>query len=160
MRTKVTLCTETLSPATSWCREKSDDAETVKAVDFGIAPNSTGVDEFNPADSGLRQAKFSGSPLYMSPEQMHRCGRRPPKRSIFNGLLFMKHSPARHCLWESRHFRPRRNIKRDKAPSLKEASLGTSYPYVLEEIIGKLLEKDPNNRYQSAKAVAKRSDST
>ena len=43
----------------------------------------------------------------------------------------------------------------EKPLSLKEASLGTQYPQALEEIVSKLLEKDPNERYQTANALAK-----
>lgn len=39
--------------------------------------------------------------------------------------------------------------------SLKEASLGMQYPEELELIIAKLLEKDPNHRYQTGEALAK-----
>ncbi len=42
----------------------------------------------------------------------------------------------------------------EKAPSLKEASMGKDFPPLFEQIIAKMLTKNANDRYQSLSQVA------
>lgn len=142
-----------IKPSNIMVSRKVDGLETVKVVDFGIA-KLTGVDEFN-QQTLTKTGEIFGSPLYMSPEQC--TGVAVDHRSdLYSlGCVFYETLTGAPPFMGESALSTMMKHQGDKALSLKEASLGTSYPYVLEEIIGKLLEKDPNNRYQSAKALAK-----
>ncbi|MCC7527216.1 MAG: protein kinase [Candidatus Melainabacteria bacterium] len=142
-----------IKPSNIMVSRKSDDTETVKVVDFGIA-KLTGVDEFN-QQTLTKTGEIFGSPLYMSPEQC--TGIAVDHRSDLYSLgcvLYETLTGAPPFIGESA-LSTMMQHQGEKPLSLKEASLGTHYPYILEEIVCKLLEKDPNNRYQTAKALAK-----
>ncbi len=142
-----------IKPSNIMVSRKSDDTETVKVVDFGIA-KLTGIDEFN-QQTLTKTGEIFGSPLYMSPEQC--TGIAVDHRSDLYSLgcvFYETLTGAPPFIGESA-LSTMMQHQGEKPLSLKEASLGTHYPYILEEIVGKLLEKDPNNRYQTAKALAK-----
>jgi len=121
-----------------------------KIVDFGIS-KLAGADE---KQALTRTGEVFGTPLYMSPEQC--AGSKIDKRSdiyslgcvMFEALTgsapfvgptaletMMKHTHA-------------------QLPTMKEASLGTEFPGALENIIAKMLARDPKDRYQSCLEVA------
>lgn len=142
-----------IKPSNIMVSRKSDDTETVKVVDFGIA-KLTGVDEFN-QQTLTKTGEIFGSPLYMSPEQC--TGIAVDHRSDLYSLgcvFYETLTGAPPFIGESA-LSTMMQHQGEKPLSLKEASLGTHYPYILEEIVGKLLEKDPSNRYQTANALAK-----
>ncbi len=94
-----------------------------------------------------------GTPAYMSPEETGRTNRRPDQRSDLYSLgvmLFelltgtLPFSASEPLDWAHRHL-----TTRPPKPSLRNGGL----PEQLDAILLKLLEKDPDNRYQSAKAV-------
>ncbi|MBW9113922.1 AAA family ATPase [Rhizobium cauense] len=94
-----------------------------------------------------------GTPAYMSPEETGRTNRHPDQRSdlyslgvtlfeLLTGTLpFFASDPLD---WAHRHL-----ATRAPKPSLRSDGL----PEQLDAILLKLLEKDPDHRYQSAKAV-------
>jgi serine/threonine protein kinase len=142
-----------IKPSNIMVSTKSDGTETVKVVDFGIA-KLTGIDEFN-QQTLTKTGEIFGSPLYMSPEQC--TGTAVDHRSDLYSLgcvFFETLTGAPPFIGESALSTMMKH-QSEKPLSLKEASLGTQYPFVLEEIVRKLLEKDPNDRYQSASALAK-----
>ena len=128
------------------------ESESVRVVDFGIA-KLTGVDEFN-QQTLTKTGEVFGSPFYMSPEQCmglpvdHRC-------DLYSlGCVFYETlTSAPPFMGESALSTMMKHQNEIQLP-LKEASMGMSYPALLEEIISKLLEKDPANRYQSAGQLA------
>ncbi|MBA3857307.1 MAG: hypothetical protein C0507_10410, partial [Cyanobacteria bacterium PR.3.49] len=128
------------------------ESESVRVVDFGIA-KLTGVDEFN-QQTLTKTGEVFGSPFYMSPEQCmglpvdHRC-------DLYSlGCVFYETlTSAPPFMGESALSTMMKHQSEIQLP-LKEASMGMSYPALLEEIISKLLEKDPANRYQSAGQLA------
>ncbi|MBB3659455.1 putative ATPase/signal transduction histidine kinase [Rhizobium sp. BK650] len=94
-----------------------------------------------------------GTPAYMSPEETGRTNRRPDQRSDLYSLgvtLFelltgtLPFSASEPLDWAHRHL-----TTRPPKPSLRYRGL----PEQLDAILLKLLEKDPDLRYQSAKAV-------
>ncbi len=114
----------------------------------------TGVDEFN-QQTLTKTGEIFGSPLYMSPEQC--TGIAVDHRSDLYSLgcvFYESLTGAPPFIGES-VLSTMMQHQGEKPLSLKEASLGTQYPHILEEIVSKLLEKDPNNRYQTANALAK-----
>lgn len=144
-----------IKPSNIMVSSKGSDnqTETVKVVDFGIA-KLTGVDEFN-QQTLTKTGEIFGSPLYMSPEQC--TGIAVDHRSDLYSLgcvFYETLTGAPPFLGESALSTMMKH-QGEKPLSLKEASLGTQYPQVLENIVAKLLEKDPANRYQTANALAK-----
>ena len=126
--------------------------ELVKIVDFGIA-KLTGVDEFN-QQTLTKTGEIFGSPLFMSPEQC--MGLSVDLRSDLYSLgcmLYESLTGAPPFIGESALATM---MKHQSEPplSLKQASMGIDFPRELERIVAKLLEKDPNNRYQNASLLA------
>ena len=121
---------------------------TVKVVDLGIA-KLTGIDEFN-QQTLTRTGEIFGSPLYMSPEQC--LGIAVDNRSDLYSLgcsMYEALTGAPPMIGESALSTMMKH-QSDKPLSLKEASLGLQFPYEMETIVAKLLEKDPNQRYTNA----------
>lgn len=128
------------------------DEELVKIVDFGIA-KLTGADEFN-QQTLTKTGEIFGSPLFMSPEQC--MGLNVDLRSDLYSLgcmLYEALTGAPPFIGESALATM---MKHQSEPplSLKEASMGIDFPKELERIVAKLLEKDPNSRYQNASLLA------
>lgn len=126
--------------------------ELVKIVDFGIA-KLTGADEFN-QQTLTKTGEIFGSPLFMSPEQC--MGLAVDMRSDLYSLGCMFYEAltgAPPFIGESALATM---MKHQSEPplSLKEASMGIDFPVELERIVAKLLEKDPNKRYQNASLLA------
>lgn len=131
---------------------QENEQETVKVVDFGIA-KLTGIDEFS-QQTLTKTGEIFGSPLYMSPEQC--MGIAVDHRSDLYSLgcvLYESLTGAPPFMGESALSTMMKH-QNDKQLSLKEASLGIEFPSGLQHIIDKLLEKNPSDRYQSAKALA------
>ncbi|MBC7999934.1 MAG: serine/threonine protein kinase, partial [Leptolyngbya sp.] len=134
-------------------KNKVSGGEIVKVVDFGIA-KLTGVDEFN-QQTLTKTGEIFGSPLYMSPEQC--MGTALDHRSDLYSLgcvFYEALTSAPPFLGESALATMMKH-QGETQLSLKEGSLGIQYPEELELIIAKLLEKDPNHRYQTGEALAK-----
>lgn len=128
------------------------DEELVKVVDFGIA-KLTGADEFN-QQTLTKTGEIFGSPLYMSPEQC--MGIAVDHRSDLYSLgcvLYETLTGAPPFIGDSALSTMLKHQSESQL-SLKEASLGDDFPQAIETIIEKLLEKDPDRRYQSANRLA------
>ena len=126
--------------------------ELVKVVDFGIA-KLTGADEFN-QQTLTKTGEIFGSPLYMSPEQCmglpvdHRC-------DLYSlGCVFFEALTGTPPFFGENALATMMKHQSDPPPPLKQASMGIDFPEELEEIIRKLLEKDPARRYPSANVLA------
>lgn len=127
---------------------------SVKIVDFGIA-------KFAQSEGGDIQAltktgEIFGSPFYMSPEQC--TGDRVDHRADIYSLgcvLFEALTGAPPCVGDNA-LSTMMQHQTAKIPSLKEASMGLDFPAELERIVAKMLEKNPDNRYQKLGIVAHR----
>lgn len=132
--------------------KSEEEAEIVKVVDFGIA-KLTGVDEFN-QQTLTKTGEIFGSPLYMSPEQC--MGTAVDHRSdLYSlGCVLYEALTSAPPFWGESALSTMMKHQSEVQASLKEASLGMHFPAGLERIVHKLLEKDPQNRYQSASQLA------
>lgn len=142
-----------LKPSNIMLVRKSDtEQELVKVVDFGIA-KLTGVDEFN-QQTLTKTGEIFGSPLYMSPEQC--IGTAVDHRSdLYSlGCVFYEALCSAPPFFGDNALSTMMKHQTESPLSLKEASLGLEYPSGLEEVITNLLEKEPQNRYQSANQLA------
>ncbi|CAN5573552.1 hypothetical protein BH11CYA1_BH11CYA1_20790 [soil metagenome] len=125
----------------------------VKLLDFGIAKLLD--DDDNTMQSLTKTGEALGTPLYMSPEQIQ--SRKIDYRSDLYSLGCVMYS----CLTGAPPFVGEHKFQTmdlhltEKPASLKEASLGLDFPIELEQLVMRLLEKAPADRYQSADAVRK-----
>lgn len=130
-----------------------NERESVKVVDFGIA-KLTGMDEFN-QQTLTRTGEIFGSPYYMSPEQ---CMGLPVdhRSDLYSlGCVFYETLTSAPPFMGETALSTMMKHQSEKQLSLKEASMGANYPAVLESVIEKLLEKEPDKRYQSAQHLAR-----
>lgn len=126
--------------------------EGIKLVDFGIA-KLTGIDEFN-QQTLTKTGEIFGSPLYMSPEQC--TGTMVDHRSdLYSiGCVFYDLLTGAPPFIGENALSTMMKHQTEIPLSLKEASLGANFPPEVEQIVAKLLEKDPNRRYQTGNALA------
>jgi serine/threonine protein kinase len=127
----------------------------VKIVDFGLAKfggkTSTGVDT---EAAPVANLQLQGSPPYMSPEQFQTND--VDYRSdiySFGCTLFEALTGVPPFIGESALVLSMKHIN-EPPPSLTQASMGRDFAPELEMIEGRLLAKDPNQRYQDMKVVA------
>lgn len=124
---------------------------TVKIVDFGIAR----IVHLDPEEglSMTRTGEIFGSPFYMSPEQC--LGQKVDNRSDLYSLgctLFEALTGLPPFSGESALVTMMKH-QSEEPLSLKEATLGQSFPSDLEKVLKKLLAKKPEERYQSASDI-------
>lgn len=120
----------------------------VKLVDFGIA-KLTGQDNFNQLTL-TRTGEIFGSPLYMSPEQC--AGIAIDHRSdlySFGCVMYECLTGAPPIIADNA-FSTMIKHQNEVPVSMREASLGITFPNASELIVAKLLEKSPAQRYQNA----------
>jgi len=132
--------------------KSENEPESVRVVDFGIA-KLTGVDEFN-QQTLTKTGEIFGSPFYMSPEQC--MGLAVDHRSdLYSlGCVFYEALTSAPPFMGESALATMMKHQNDLQLPLKEASMGMRYPAQLENIISKLLEKEPDKRYQSAEQLA------
>lgn len=132
------------------CSTDTEDAQgvLVKVVDFGIA-KLTGHDEFN-QQTLTKTGEIFGSPLYMSPEQClgSTVDRRCDLYSL--GCVMYEALTGAPPLVGENALATMMKHQTEIPVSLKEASMGVEFPEKMEQIVAQLLEKQPENRYQSA----------
>ncbi len=126
---------------------------SIKVLDFGIAKLTS--HEEGEIQALTRTGEIFGSPLYMSPEQC--SGAAVDQRSdiyslgcvLFEALTgvppHMGHNSLTTML---RH-------QSERAPTLKEASLGREFPSGLEQILARMLTKAPDDRYADLSSVSR-----
>ncbi len=125
---------------------------SVKIVDFGIA-KFTQVEK-NDIQALTRTGEVFGSPLYMSPEQ---CTGSPVdlRSDIYSlGCVFFEALTGTTPFVGVNALTTMMQHMGEKAPTLKEASMGKDFPPLLEQIIAKMLTKNVSERYQSLAHVA------
>ncbi len=123
---------------------------TPKICDFGIAKVQFADDSFMMLTS---TGEIFGTPLYMSPEQC--TGGVVDSRSDIYSLGCMLFE----ALTGAPPFRGRNPLEimmqhgTAAIPSLKEVSLGESFPPALEKVLAKMLAKQPEARYANCEDV-------
>ncbi|MBS1957580.1 MAG: serine/threonine protein kinase [Cyanobacteria bacterium SZAS-4] len=123
-----------------------------KIVDFGIA-------KLNSADGThamtlTATGDIFGTPLYMSPEQCMGTGVDGRSDIYALGCMLFETITGAPPFGGNNPLEIMMQHNTAVMPSLKEASLGESFPPALEKVIGRMLAKDPRERYQDCAAVA------
>jgi serine/threonine protein kinase len=125
----------------------SGDYREVKIVDFGIAKV---LDTVEGEQKLTQTGEIFGTPLYMSPEQS--AGKMLDARSDLYSLgcvLFEALTAIPPLVGESAITTIIKH-QNEVPPTLREASLGKKFPAALEQLVTKLLAKQPDQRYQTA----------
>ncbi len=122
---------------------------SIRIVDFGIA-------KLVQSDEGQIQeltktGEIFGSPLYMSPEQCK--GDTVDARSdIYSlGCVMFECLTGSPPFWGDSAMSTMLKRLSEEPPTLKEGSLGKEFPSLMEKIVRRCLEVDPDNRYQTMK---------
>lgn len=140
-----------LKPSNILLGSGKDGVEDVRIVDFGIAKM---LEDDSGAGMRLTQTgEVLGSPLYMSPEQC--SGDRADQRSDIYSLGCAMFEALTGCppLQGETALATLLKHQQEKPPTLAEGSLGQSFPENLEEIVARMLAKDPEARYQTMREV-------
>ena len=122
----------------------------VKVLDFGLVKlPGTAADSSRPTtQAGFRG--FEGTPQYMAPEQARKVF--DPRRDVYSlGVVLFQMATGRRPFDEPQSGRLSNAILH--APLTPPTTLQPGLNPELERIIVKCLERDPENRYQSAKEV-------
>jgi len=140
-----------LKPSNVMLFQRADKQLQVKILDFGIA-KITGKDTLNTMTL-TGTGEIFGSPLFMSPEQCF--GRTVDLRSDLYSIgcaLYQVLTGAPPFAGESALSTMMMHLEGEPL-SLKQASLGKDFSPGIEKVTMKLLEKLPDNRYQTASDV-------
>lgn len=120
-------------------------------IDFGIAKLDVGEET---AQSLTQTGEVFGTPLYMSPEQC--SGKKIDNRSDIYSLgcvLFEALTGAPPFRGESALETMMLHLK-ETAPTLAEGSFGREFPGAMEQIVSKMLAKEPRFRYGTCAEIA------
>ncbi|MGH9551946.1 MAG: serine/threonine protein kinase, partial [Terriglobales bacterium] len=122
-----------------------------KIVDFGIAKlQSSEAHSMTLTGTG----DIFGTPLYMSPEQCMGSGIDARSDIYALGCMLFETITGAPPFSGTSPLEIMMQHGSATVPSLKEASLGESFPPALERVILRMLAKDPKNRYQDCARVA------
>jgi len=123
----------------------------VKILDFGIAKVLNDDPEFNTL---TQTGEIFGSPLYMSPEQC--LGKSVDLRSdVYSmGCMFFESLTGSPPFVGETAMATMLKHQSQAPPSLKEATLGGDFKSDLQAVVSRMIEKNPENRYQDLLRVA------
>lgn len=130
--------------------QSAEGQQLIKIVDFGIAK----LQGDESIKSLTQTGEIMGSPTYMSPEQCqgigvdHRTDIYSYGCVLYESLVGVPPFVAESALSLMMQH------QNETAPTLRQASLGGEFSNDLELVVAKLLEKNPERRYQSFYAVA------
>ena len=125
----------------------------VKVMDFGLAKRVTSTEsEFETESRLTGEGATLGTVAYMSPEQL-RAQVVDPRSDIFSfGIVLYEMLAGTHPFSKDTSMDTAAAILNQPLPSLSNTSER------LEQIVGKMLEKVPNERYQRVRGLGQASD--
>jgi tetratricopeptide (TPR) repeat protein len=120
-----------------------------KILDFGLAKL---VDESGGAEKLTTTGEILGSPPYMSPEQW--TGRTDHRSDIYSfGCIMyevLSGKPAFSAEYGMDYLNKHVSIYPER---MRDVSTAIKFPLILENVVRKCLQKNPNNRYQTSAAL-------
>jgi eukaryotic-like serine/threonine-protein kinase len=122
-------------------------AGQVKALDFGVARELPGSNEATTQEQ-LQTASLCGTLLYMAPEVLKQKGA-DARADIFSlGVVFYEALAGKNPFRHAGFLQTCDAILHEDPPPLRE--LNSQVPEGLEGVVGKMLAKDPEDRYSTA----------
>lgn len=142
------------------CSPANGKAESVKLVDFGLARlgQSAGF-AGDPERSRLLQnlteaGEVFGSPLYMSPEQAAGSAAVDERSDIYSFGCSLFEALTGQVPFHGRTVMETFGLHQNqKAPTLQETNKEGVYPLELELAVARMMEKDPEKRYQNMESL-------
>ncbi len=143
-----------LKPENVMLLDRYGERDFVKVLDFGIARFATGADPSDGEPQITKAGTLIGTPLYMSPEQA--LGRELDGRSDLYalGVLLFQMTTGSVPFTDPTPVRVLFMHAHESPPRPSEVAPGRVPPRV-EHLINRLLDKDPNNRPQTASEVVR-----
>ncbi len=141
-----------LKPSNVVLMPQEDGSQLLKIVDFGIAKLMPGED--GKTRQALTQTgEVFGSPLFMSPEQC--MGRAPDLRSdIYSvGCLMYEALSGVPPLMGDTSFETMTKHVNEMPLTFKQVGQDLNVPPALEAVVFRCLQKDPDDRYQTAAEI-------
>jgi serine/threonine-protein kinase len=142
-----------LKPENVMLVEKGGDADFVKVLDFGVAKVPIGDAESGPDHVITRAGMVFGTPEYIPPEQA--LGQPSDGRADLYSLgviLFEMISGVRPFVGETKLSLVGQHVGK-QPPRIGERAPGLSIPREVEDLVGRLLEKEAQKRVQTAGEV-------
>jgi serine/threonine-protein kinase len=141
-----------LKPANLFCVVRSDGLHAVKVLDFGIS-KLTGLSASGSDMAMTRTQALMGSPFYMSPEQMQSTKNVDARADIWAlGVILYQLVTGRVPFAGEMLPELVLNIVNTPVPPLR--ALRPDAPPVLDQIVGRCLQKDRANRYSNVAELA------
>jgi serine/threonine-protein kinase len=140
-----------IKPANIFVAQRGGVYDIAKLLDFGLVKERQAD---STSDTGTRGASFSGTPLYMSPEQA-------TSYETVDGRadLYALGAVAYYLLTGKPPFSGQSVVQllvaHASTPITPPSEINPHVPADLEQIVMKCLEKKPNDRYPTAAALAK-----
>jgi serine/threonine-protein kinase len=138
-----------IKPANLFASERGGVYDVVKLLDFGLVRQQEGGDDLQLTRPGT----FSGSPLYMCPEQVHSYDKLDARSDIYSlgavayWLLTGQPPFNADSIWEIIAAHARDPVKPPR-------DVNSAIPEDLELIIIRCLAKKPDNRFQDVRSLA------
>lgn len=129
----------------------STDGPQAKIVDFGIAKLTAKEGE---TVALTRTGEIFGTPFYMSPEQCLGSGIDHRSDIYSLGCVMFEALTGTPPFMGETALSTLMKHQSEIAPTLKEASLGTEFPQSIERLVARMMEKNPDVRYQQLSQVA------
>lgn len=143
-----------LKPANLFLTKDAYGNDTIKVLDFGISKMSQ--DPLAAGDSRASATATSvvmGSPLFMPPEQMRSARCADARSDIWAlGTILYELVTAQHAWFGETMSEVFVRVASDPAPIARE--IRPELPSAVDAIIGRCLQKDPSQRFQSIVALA------
>ncbi|HEY5318591.1 MAG TPA: serine/threonine-protein kinase, partial [Solirubrobacteraceae bacterium] len=141
-----------LKPANLFCVVRSDGLHAVKVLDFGIS-KLTGLSASGSDMAMTRTQALMGSPFYMSPEQMQSTKNVDARADIWAlGVILYQLVTGRVPFAGEMLPELVLNIVNTPVPPLR--ALRPDAPPVLDQIVGRCLQKDRAKRYSNVAELA------
>jgi tetratricopeptide (TPR) repeat protein/predicted Ser/Thr protein kinase len=119
----------------------------VKALDFGVAREMPGLNEAT-TEEQLESVSLCGTLLYMAPEILTQKSA-DARADIFSlGVVFYEALAGKNPFRHAGFLQTCDALLHEEPPPLRE--LNSEVPEGLERVVGKMLAKDPKDRYTSA----------
>ncbi len=137
-----------LKPANIFLTQHGEQTDFVKVLDFGLVKDFTNLDA-EMTQTGL----FMGSPKYMAPEQIQR---RPvdPRTDIYSlGVILYTMLAGRVPFESGTPVDILMAQINQPPPTFSEVNPGLAVPPAIEDVVRRMLRKDPSDRYGSVAEV-------
>jgi len=138
-----------IKPANLFAAERGGVYDVAKLLDFGLVR-----EEFSRGDEAklTKEGSFSGSPLYMCPEQMKAYDKLDARSDIYSlgavGFYALTGRPpfVADDIWDI-------VVAHSRDPAEPPSKINPAVPKDLEEVILRCLEKRPEDRYQDVESL-------